>query len=224
MLYLLIIAQESREIVWLRSELSRTGFACSIISPDNGLMKQIANNAPDLLLVEADAGPDHSRIPQLITKVKQKRSLPVITLIARETLDGIDGHLNGDDFLISPYDVKELVLRIKRLWHINGNISVHELVKCGSLTIDVDKCEVRVDGKAVELTFKEYELLKFLASNRDHVFTREVLLNKVWGYDYFGGDRTVDVHIRRLRSKIEDSKHAFIDTVRNIGYMFKNDR
>ena len=71
------------------------------------------------------------------------------------------------------------------------------------------------------LTFREYELLKFLAGNRGRVFTREALLNKVWGYDYYGGDRTVDVHIRRLRSKTEDSNHAFIETVRNIGYRFK---
>ena len=74
--------------------------------------------------------------------------------------------------------------------------------------------------KVVELTFKEYELLKFLASNRGRVYTREALLNKVWGYDYYGGDRTVDVHVRRLRSKIEDSKRTFIETVRNIGYRF----
>ncbi len=73
----------------------------------------------------------------------------------------------------------------------------------------------------VELTFKEYELLKFLARDRGRVFTREALLNKVWGYDYFGGDRTVDVHVRRLRSKIELSGQTFIETVRNIGYRFK---
>jgi DNA-binding response OmpR family regulator len=81
-------------------------------------------------------------------------------------------------------------------------------------------CEVTVNGSIVELTFKEYELLKLMASNPGRVYTREVLLNKIWGYDYFGGDRTVDVHIRRLRSKIEDSGHSYIETVRNIGYKF----
>jgi len=85
----------------------------------------------------------------------------------------------------------------------------------------MDNCEVTVDGRLVTLTFKEYELLRFLASNRGRVFTRDVLLNEVWGYDYYGGDRTVDVHIRRLRSKIEDSTHIFIETVRNIGYRFR---
>jgi DNA-binding response OmpR family regulator len=80
---------------------------------------------------------------------------------------------------------------------------------------------VTVNGALVELTFKEYELLKLLAANRGRVFTREALLDKLWGYDYFGGDRTVDVHIRRLRSKIEDAEHTYIETVRNIGYRFK---
>ncbi|MFC2060806.1 response regulator transcription factor, partial [Chloroflexota bacterium] len=112
----------------------------------------------------------------------------------------------ADDFLISPYDDRELVLRIKRLLN-NGieSLDSGELIKCDDLIIDLAKCEVTMERKVVELTFKEYELLKFLASNRGRVYTREALLNKVWGYDYYGGDRTVDVHVRRLRSKIEDS-------------------
>ena len=97
------------------------------------------------------------------------------------------------------------------------------MIRAGDLVIDLANCEVRVEGKIVELTFKEYELLKFLAKDRGRVFTREALLNKVWGYDYFGGDRTVDVHVRRLRSKIELSGQTFIETVRNIGYRFKKD-
>ena len=95
-----------------------------------------------------------------------------------------------------------------------------ELIKDGDLVIDLAKYEVSVGGRPVLLTFREYELLKFMTSNRGRVFTREALLTKVWGYDYFGGDRTVDVHIRRLRSKIEDSHHTFIETVRSIGYRF----
>jgi two-component system alkaline phosphatase synthesis response regulator PhoP len=92
------------------------------------------------------------------------------------------------------------------------------------LVIYLARYEVRLGGRLVELTFREYKLLSFLAANRGQVFTREVLLNKVWGYDYFGGDRTVDVHIRRLRSKVEDANHTFIDTVRNIGYRFRIDK
>jgi DNA-binding response OmpR family regulator len=94
------------------------------------------------------------------------------------------------------------------------------VLRCGALLIDLANYKVMLDGRPIELTFKEYELLRFLASNRDKVFTREALLNRVWGYDYFGGARTVDVHIRRLRSKIEDRGHAFIETIRNVGYRF----
>jgi DNA-binding response OmpR family regulator len=128
-----------------------------------------------------------------------------------------------DDFVIVPYQTDELILRIKRLLQKVKNIESGDLLKCDGLTIDLIKYEVTLENRVIELTFKEYELLLYLASNRGRVFTREALLNKVWGYDYFGGDRTVDVHIRRLRSKIEDPDHSFIETVRNIGYRFKKD-
>lgn len=96
-------------------------------------------------------------------------------------------------------------------------------IRCGGLLIDSTRCEVSLCGKPVILTFKEYQLLKFLANSKGKVFTRDVLLHKVWGWDNYGGDRTVDVHIRRLRGKIEDSTHAFIETVRNIGYKLRED-
>ena len=88
------------------------------------------------------------------------------------------------------------------------------------LVLDLGNYKVFVAGQLVTLTYKEYELLRFLAQNKDKVFTREALLNRVWGYDYYGGARTVDVHIRRLRSKLEDNEHTFIETVRNVGYRF----
>jgi DNA-binding response OmpR family regulator len=94
------------------------------------------------------------------------------------------------------------------------------LIQRGRVTIDITKYEVRVGEKKIDLTFTEFELLKFLCTNPGTVFTREVLLNKVWGYEYYGGTRTVDVHIRRLRSKIEGRSETFIETVRNIGYKF----
>ncbi|MBI4340972.1 MAG: winged helix-turn-helix transcriptional regulator [Candidatus Omnitrophica bacterium] len=90
----------------------------------------------------------------------------------------------------------------------------------GALVIDFERYEVHVKGEPVDLTYKEFELLKFLATHPGKVFTREALLDKVWGYDYYGGTRTVDVHIRRLRSKIESRGATYIDTVRNVGYKF----
>jgi DNA-binding response OmpR family regulator len=88
--------------------------------------------------------------------------------------------------------------------------------------MDLANYTVHIAGRPVELTFKEYELLRFLAVNRDRVFSREALLNNVWGYDFYGGARTVDVHIRRLRSKIEEGHLTFIETVRNVGYRFRS--
>ncbi|UCD09779.1 MAG: response regulator transcription factor, partial [Dehalococcoidales bacterium] len=117
----------------------------------------------------------------------------------------------------------ELALRIKRILRREVVPDDHETISCEDLLIDLASCEVSVEGKKVVLTFKEYELLKFLAGNSGRVFTREALLDKIWGMDYFGGDRTVDVHIRRLRSKIEKHGQSFIETVRNIGYRFRKD-
>ncbi|HEY32874.1 MAG TPA: response regulator transcription factor [Dehalococcoidia bacterium] len=216
------MAQESMELTGLISGLIRSGFACSIVRHGNGLLEQIAAQSPDLILAEMDGHLANSRIQELVKSMKQKKRTPVMALVPGEMLDSIDGQLNiADDFLASPYDDRELVLRIKRLLnHKAEGAASTELIKSDGLVIDLAKCGVTVGSKVVQLTFKEYELLKFLASNRGRVYTREALLNKVWGYDYYGGDRTVDVHVRRLRSKIEDSKHTYIETVRNIGYRF----
>ncbi len=222
MLRLLMIAQGSQALAGISSELIQNGFACSI-TPGDKAVETAARQSPDLLLVETDGHLANAETRELIRRIKQERPLPVMALVARENLGGIDGQLDVDDFLISPYDTGELALRIKRLLRRNRNTDGHTLIECGGLVIDLDNCEVTLEGRIVELTFKEYELLKLLAGNRGRVYTREALLNRVWGDDYYGGDRTVDVHVRRLRSKIEDSTHSFIETVRNIGYRFRKD-
>ena len=153
--------------------------------------------------------------------VKQEIHLPVIALLSREALHRLDSNLAVDDFVVEPWDAAEILARTKRVLGKTQDAVALEAIECGELTIDLARYEVYVSGRDVELTFKEYELLRFLAGNKGRVFTRETLLNEVWGYDYYGGDRTVDVHIRRLRSKLEDSTHTFIETVRNIGYKFK---
>jgi two-component system, OmpR family, alkaline phosphatase synthesis response regulator PhoP len=128
----------------------------------------------------------------------------------------------AEDFVLLPALPEELASRIrlaiKRRAPDTGNI-----VRAGDLTLDLANYRVAVAGRTVELTFKEYELLRFLVQNPDKVLTREALLKRVWGYDYFGGSRTVDVHIRRLRSKLEDRGHTFIETIRNVGYRFVHD-
>jgi DNA-binding response OmpR family regulator len=222
---ILIIGQESETLAELCSGLVRNGFGCSVISYDNGPLEEIIAEPPDMVLMEMDGDAVNSRIRKLVRKIKPPgKHLPLIALVSRDMLDDFDDRLGADDVLISPYDLKELVLRIKLLLYRNSDLESDELIKCDDLLIDLSKCEVTLDGVAVELTFKEYELLKFLARNRGRVYTRQALLNNIWGYDYFSGDRTVDVHIRRLRSKIEDSRHSFIETVRSIGYRFRADK
>lgn len=220
MINVFLMAEESERIQGLPSALAQRGFACSVVPARDEVIKQVTERSPDLMLVEMNGNSASMR--ELSQRIKQARCLPIMALVSKEALDSPDINLNMiDDFVVKPYAVNELVLRAKRLLQKETNTNTSELIKFDNLVIDLAKCEVSVNGRTVTLTFKEYELLKFLATNRGRVFTRDVLLNKVWGYDYFGGDRTVDVHIRRLRSKIEAPSHTFVETVRNIGYRFK---
>jgi len=221
MLRLLMVAQETEVLAELRSQITRSGFACAIVPHGEEVVEEIITQRPDLVLVEMGGNLPVSEIQDFVRRLKGERRLPVIALLPGDTLGSLNGNLDIDDFITSPYDAQELVLRARRVLSRARNIDGGELIKCDGLVIDLARCEVTLEGEVVELTFKEYELLKFLASHRGRVFNREALLNQVWGYDYYGGDRTVDVHVRRLRSKIEDAKHAFIETVRNIGYRFK---
>jgi len=214
---ILILAEENKQIAELCSGLVRKGYDCSISPVGEAIMAQFAEKTPDLVLMETDS----FKMKTLSQGIKRDTNLPIIALVHRKMLEAVDTHLGIDDFVIQPYDVIELELRIKRLLHKTRSMDSSELIRCGDLVIDLTRYEVSIDSKLIMLTFKEYELLKFLASNSSLVFTREALLNKVWGHDYYGGDRTVDVHIRRLRSKIENSNHVFIETVRNIGYKFR---
>ncbi len=216
-----IIADESEMIKELQSGLASRGFVCSVASDREKAIEQVIEQAPDLILVEMDGRSTTSSIRGLFRRIKSEKRLPIMALISEKMLNSPDNDLDIDDFVVKPCDVRELVFRAKRLMQRANGRGTEELIECGDLVIDLAKCEVSIEDRLVMLTFKEYELLKFLASHKGRVFTREAVLNKVWGYDYYGGDRTVDVHVRRLRSKIENSGHTFIETVRNIGYRFK---
>ena len=218
-----IIGDATEQIRELSLELVQKGFACSITPNDENAIEQVTEQAPDLMLIAVDGSPATLRTRDLAHRIKQEKRLPIIALLSREALGSLDSATSIDDFVIEPWDASEVAARAKRTLQRTRNIDGKKLINCGDLVIDLGRCEVCIDGRAVVLTFREYELLRFLASNTGMVFTREALLDKVWGYDYYGGDRTVDVHIRRLRSKIEDANHAFIETVRNIGYRFRKD-
>jgi DNA-binding response OmpR family regulator len=143
-----------------------------------------------------------------------------VLLVRQEQLAGIDVAWPVDDFLVFPISSEELAMRLRRaVWRRTG-IDAANTLRSGVLLVDLANYKVFVSDQPVNLTFKEFELLRFLMTNRGKVFTREALLNRVWGYEYFGGARTVDVHIRRLRSKIETGATIYIETVRNVGYRF----
>ena len=216
---LLIVAKESQAVQELRAGLEQADFVCSVVNSESEASKAVSALSPDIVLVEVGRFNDGAW--DFIRGVKRECSLPVIALLAGGMPDNADRLLDADDFLLSPYSVKELAARAQRLLRGSESPDGGALIKCNNLVINLTNCDVTVGGKLVELTFKEYELLKLLAGNRGRVYTREDLLNKVWGYDYFGGDRTVDVHVRRLRSKIEGPTDTFIETVRNMGYRFK---
>jgi DNA-binding response OmpR family regulator len=145
---------------------------------------------------------------------------PLIVVAGSEQLAAFDPIRDVDEFVIEGCPPEELVARVRRILWKRERVDARNILRCGDLVMDLAGYTVHLAGKPVSLTYKEYELLRFLATNRDRVFSRETLLSKVWGYDFYGGARTVDVHIRRLRSKIEDRNRTFIETVRNVGYRF----
>jgi DNA-binding response OmpR family regulator len=213
-----IVTKEAETARKLQSELTNWGFTCFTGNIKDKVAERVARDAPHLVILELNGSASQAVMQELTSSAKIHKKVPILALLTMESLTKNDLFLTVDDFLIRPYDQRELVARAGRLTQKATN--PNEMIICGELAVDLANCEVRVSGKIVELTFKEYELLKFLANDPGRVYTRESLLNKVWGYDYFGGDRTVDVHVRRLRSKIELSDKVYIETVRNIGYRF----
>ena len=150
----------------------------------------------------------------------ERDGLKIIALVEEQFIDQWAGRMEVADFILIPFVASELRARVSRLDSDDGRFEERlEILRRGPLEIDVERYKVTMNGSVVDLTYKEYELLRFLASNPGKPFTREALLNQVWGYDYYGGSRTVDVHVRRIRAKVEDQEQ-FIETVRNVGYRF----
>ena len=170
----------------------------------------------ELLIVVPDTSP--VRLAQILNRV-QHQDLPLLVITDEMTALNLDFSLGINDFIITPYSLRELEARLRlSLWNDDRPIDEHT-IKIEELTINTIRYEVRVKGALIELTLKEYELIKHLVSHQGRVFTRSDLLDSIWGYDYYGGMRTVDVHIRRLRSKLGDTGNA-IATVRGVGYKF----
>jgi len=177
---------------------------------------------PDVLVLDLTGpGARSASVRELVAEAHRDRVVPVLGLVPRPQLPELDPTLALDDFALLPLDPQETMARLLLLQARSRRGERDDMLRLGDLQIDLSRYEVWVGPREVTLTFKEYELLRLLASNPGRVFAREVVLDRVWGYDYFGGTRTVDVHIRRLRSKLEDPAHSFIETVRNVGYRLK---
>ncbi len=148
-------------------------------------------------------------------------AIPLICVLTPRHLPRYDHSWGATDFILLPARVGEVSARIRKATKQGMAQSGEKVLEVGDLRIDQEGYEVFNRGRRINLTFKEYQLLCLLASNPGRVFSRETLLNQIWQYDYYGGTRTVDVHIRRLRSKVEDPGQTYIETVWNVGYRFR---
>ena len=205
----------------LRESIDQAGFTClcgSDLDPlDQPDIETGGSPAQAVILDLESFGPDAAR--RFIDQCK-KTKLPVVAVVGRSHMADFDPSLNPDEVVFSPVAQGELIARVKQaIFRVNGPPGAN-LLRSGELTVDLERYEVSVAGRRVTLTYKEFQLLVLLASNPGHVYTREALLSQVWGYDYLGGTRTVDVHVRRLRSKVEAPGRSFVETVRNVGYRF----
>jgi DNA-binding response OmpR family regulator len=176
-------------------------------------------------LVCADVDPDGAFA---LCRSLRKRDIPLEPLLL--LVNGaqlVDLELRDDlfdDFCLAPVRQTELDARLKHLFWRTGRGTRPELIEYGPLILNLETYQAAIAGRPLDLTYMEYELLKFLASHPGKVFTRETLLSRVWGYDYYGGARTVDVHVRRLRAKLGEEQAALISTVRSVGYRFGETR
>lgn len=200
--------------------LKATGMeACGF---ENGFdfMKALAKEMPELILLDIMLpGEDGLSLLKRLKKDSQTKEIPVIMLTAKsaeyDVVKGLD--MGADDYISKPFGMMELVSRIKAVLRRTKSLEEKEILQAGNIVIDLKKHQVKVEGEEILLTLKEYELLKRFLKNQDIVLTREQLLEDIWGYDFVGETRTLDVHIRTLRQKLGTSGD-WIQTVRGVGY------
>lgn len=169
----------------------------------------------DLLVVELGTQP--MRRIREVTRIGELIGLPIVLVAAPEQLALIESSTGISDFVIAPVNPVEFRLRLQRLVHEEPS---DEVLRFKDLELNPLNYQATLGGEPMDLTFMEYELLRFLVGNTVRVWSREQLLSKVWGYEYYGGARTVDVHVRRLRAKLGEERASWITTVRSVGYRF----
>ena len=215
----LMVSRDGRASETLMLAFPRGEFNTSATHDPGALDALPMDKTPDVVLLDA-VGFTRTEADEAFQLCRRLR-LPVMALVTERELQDYDIARGADDFALKPPNPTELALRVTQLLRRLRGREGSETIHSDDLVIDQSRYEVTLSGHRVLLTFKEYELLRLLASNPGRVFSREELLSRVWGYEYFGGTRTVDVHVRRLRSKVEDANHTFIETVWNVGYRFR---
>lgn len=224
---ILIVDDEKAIADIIKFNLEKEGYTVYTANDGEEGIKKVFELMPDLVLLDIMM-PKKDGF-QVLKEIRAKYQIPVIMLTAKEEeVDKVLGlELGADDYVVKPFSMRELMARVKanlrRVDYSNtSNGNTGDLISLNGLEIDLGKYEVKKNGKMIELTLREFELLKYLASNSEQVFSREQLLEEVWGYEYYGDIRTVDVTVRRLREKIEDNNGEFkyIMTKRGVGYYF----
>ena len=223
---ILVVDDEAPIVDILNFNLTKSGYDVIVAYDGEEGYNLAINEKPDLILLDV-------MLPKMdgfevCKKIREKQQTPIIMLTARdEEVDKVLGlELGADDYITKPFSVRELLARVKA--NMRRTISEapsaedSDTLTFGSLSINTVRYEVAKNGAVIDLTLLEFELLKFLSMQPGKVFTRETLLEHVWGYEYFGDVRTVDVTVRRLREKIEDNPASpgFIMTKRGVGYYF----
>lgn len=224
----ILAVDDERHILELISyNLQGAGYQVETAETGEQALEMARDTAPDLILLDVML-PDIDGL-QVCTRLKREpetASIPVIMLTARgDEIDKVLGlEMGADDYVVKPFGVRELVARVKALLRRSGGQSQAEQaapkqLSAGGITLDLTTYHAYVNGERLQLTLKEFELLRMLMQNKGHILSRDQLLNKVWGYEYFGETRTVDVHIRHLRQKL-GALGSQIETMRGLGYMF----
>jgi DNA-binding response OmpR family regulator len=202
----------------LEHDLLRLGLNIVSFNSIDEALKDCLTRRPDLIIV----GSDPATLRQVAARLRQSEQTGhayLMALVKNDAIKAIKSSVDFDDVLLTEYADDELRLRLA-LMTARTVRSKRSKLFVGDMSIDIDSYEVTVEDTPVPMTHREYELLKFLATHRGQVFTRDVLVRKVWKYEYSGGNRTVDVHIRRLRVKLGPRYGELIETIRNVGYRF----
>lgn len=226
MAVILIVDDEEPIQELLKFNLEKEGYEVLLADDGPTALKIIEEKRPDLVILDVMLpGMNGLEVCNQLRQNSNVREIPVIMLTAKaEEIDKVLGlELGADDYLTKPFSPRELLARIRaRLRRIKPQTEENEMIR-GDLRIDLDRFQVSVRGEEVELTPKEFELLRVLATHPGKVYSRDELLERVWGYEYTGDTRTVDVHVRHLRQKVEKdaSNPEYIETLRGIGYSLK---